>query len=206
MISCGCIFFAKMATETFTIVMIGAITVGIIAILFICQIFLWRRQNKRQQALIKAADSEYRSWRCNIYRSGKLSAIPTSICLGKGEHCYYKVSATLSEPKSIRKTTHFGGAVHVAKGVTLGGGNSISELHDEWRKISSGTLYVTNRRIIFDGDMQNRTVKLSELLSVLADARRIAISASNRQKTMLFSDLNGQIAHDIITILRKSAT
>ena len=84
-------------------------------------------------------------------------------------------------------------------------GSSHSESHDEWRELSSGVLYVTNRRIIFDGEKHNRTVKLSTIMSVQAEPLSIAVSTTNRQKTLLFTNVNGKIAQGVINIVRNSA-
>ena len=197
--------FAKIAQELAALPIIAAVTFGIVALLGICQIFVWRRRKREDRILLAATEEEYRRWRNDLAADKKLSPIPTTLCLAEDEHCYYQTSATLIEPKSVRDTVHIGGAAHIAKGVAVGGGNSHSESHDEWRELSTGTLCVTNKRIIFDGDMHNRTVKLSSLISVCAEPRQVAVSTSGNKKTMLFSNLNGKIAGEVIRIVRNSA-
>ena len=87
-------------------------------------------------------------------------------------------------------------------GLILGGGRSVSESHDEWRKISEGAVYVTSRRVIFDGDMDNRSVSLASIMSVQADADGAMITASSRQKTVGLADTNGLILRAAIQIAR----
>ena len=200
-------FFAKVAhgqEEVLALMIVIPVIVCILAVMGICHMFARRKQRQQYQALLAATEAEYKRWRREVARAGRLQVVPAAVCLNDGESCYYKTSATLAEPRSVRDTSHLGGAVRVAKGITVLGGNSHSESHDEWRDLSSGTLYITNKRIIFDGEMHNRTVKLVSLISVVAEPRMIAVSTSSRQKTMLLTRLNGKIAQGVINILRNS--
>ena len=116
----------------------------------------------------------------------------------------YRIAKAMSEA-SVRDTSHLGGAMRVARGVAVLAGSSHSESHDEWRELSSGVLYVTNRRIIFDGEMHNRSIKLSTVMSLQAEPLSLAVSLSNRQKTVLFTGINGKIAQGVINIVRNSS-
>lgn len=198
-------FLAKINPDLVPLIIILMTTGGICIILFVCQLFIWRKKKKSRLKLLAEMDDEYASWRRNVARSRKLEPIQTSLCLGEHERCYYQSSATLLEPRSVRNTIHLGGGVRIAKGVVVGAGNSYSESHDEWRELSSGALCITNKRIIFDGEMYNRTVKLSTLTAVSAEQLKLAVSSSTRQRTMLFTGLNGKLACGIINILRNSA-
>ena len=143
----------------------------------------------------------YRKWRKCVAENG-VDPVPVEIRLEKDESCYLNVGAILCEPRAVRQSVHTGGAVRVMKGVSIGRAYSTSESHDEWRRIASGRLYVTNKRILFDGDMQNRTVKMKDVVSVQHGNDYIAISSERRQKTMVFYGINGLIANDVINSLR----
>lgn len=199
------IFFAKANQDLITILIIPIVTACICAILGVCQLCIWRKKKKSLQKLLVAMDSEYANWRRKVAIMRKLEPIQTSLCLNGNEQCYYQASAMLLEPRAVRNTMHLGGGLRVAKGIMVGGGNSYSQSHDEWRELSCGTLCITNKRIIFDGEMHDRAVKLSALTAVSAEPLKLAISSSTRQKTMLFTGLNGKLARGIITILRNSS-
>lgn len=196
--------FAKISTEILWLLLPVYIAGACVFVLGIIQIFLWRRQKKKAKELIAATEAEYKRWLQQLAESRQLQTIETPLCLSGNERCYYQSPATLCEPRSIRNTTHVGGGVHIAKGVTIGGANSITEIHDEWRELSKGMFYITNKRIIFDGDMYNRAASFSSMISVVAEPLRLAVSTTSRQKTMLFSNLNGKMAAGIIKILRSS--
>ena len=180
----------------------AALIVAVFAAIHVCT----RRKQKRQyQELVAAADAEYKRWRHDVAVRRGLQTFDAEVSLEAGERCHYKTVATLAEPRAVRDTSHLGGAMRVAKGVAVLAGSSHSESHDEWRELSSGVLYVTNRRIIFDGEMHSRSIKLSTVMSLQAEPLSLAVSLSNRQKTVLFTGINGKIAQGVINIVRNSS-
>ena len=196
------VFAAKQPDEL--AIFIGIIAFVILAIACICHLIYQQQQKMQEEKKDAVARENYKKWRIAVSQKGSISCVPTSICLSAGERCYLVSTVTLCETRAVRNSTHTGGAVHLAKGLTVGQGYTTSESHDEWRAISHGKLYVTNTRILFDGDMQNRSIKMKDLLSVDAAPRQLAISTTTRKKTMVFKGINGQIARDIINILRRN--
>ena len=87
------------------------------------------------------------------------------------------------------------------RGLGVFEGESRAESHDEWRRISTGVFYVTNKRIVFDGDTQSREIKLGNVISTNADYQSLSITSAKRQKPMKFCGLNGQIARDTISMI-----
>ena len=191
-----------------------AIAIGFVPLCIILAIISYivtNRRQKRQAAeeaykLQTRLESEYKHWSMNVLSRNGLRPIATDLCLQKGEQCFFANPAVLYEPRSTRKSTPLGAGVRVARGVVIGGGGTISQTHDEWRHLSSGIFYITNKRIFFDGDMHDRTIKMPALTSVQASLDEIAISSSTRQKTMVFSGLNARIARDTIRLIQKAST
>ena len=190
------------------IICISAIVI-LLVIAIVAHIVSTRRTKRRNAeefaALKKRMASEYKDWCTKVVLNNGLKPISSNICLMNGERCFYSDNTILYEPRSVRNSTHLGGGVRVARGVVIGGGNSWSEAHDEWRAISSGTLYITNKRIIFDGEMHDRTIKFSALTVVQAGIQELTISCSTRQKTMVFGGINARIAQDTIRLLQKAS-
>ena len=172
---------------------VGAVVAGI------CMSAARKRERRR---LEERLNNQYVKWRAAIDRAGRLQPMAVGMHLSKGEVGYLQLRTTLCETRSIRNSTHTGGAVRIAKGITVGRGYSTSESHEEWRQISTGVLYVTNKRLVFDGDMQNRVVKIDDVVSAQAGAAQVAITAASRQKTMLFDRINGQIVRDVIEMIQ----
>jgi hypothetical protein len=99
-----------------------------------------------------------------------------------------------SEPRAVRYTEgkYGGGSVRVAKGVTIrsGRGNSKSESVDEIRMIDTGTLVITNKRIVFSGNIKSINIDLNKLINLTPYSDGIATRRSNKQKTEYFTNTN----------------
>ena len=158
--------------------------------------------SRRAKALKLRADLMYRrykDWFQAIQANG--GTIPTvelPVILQEGEEGLYQDSAQLLETRSVRTSRHGGSAIRIAKGVTIGQGRTRSESHEEWRQIAAGYLYITTHRLIFDGDMQSRNIKLSDIVSIDYDANNLQVATAKRQKTMIFASVNGYIANAIL--------
>jgi hypothetical protein len=180
----------------------GAAFAVLAAVYGICAAIQSEKRKRRDARLDAAADAQYRAWLAEVNRTGGIQSCETDIRLGNGEECFFSARATLREPRAVRVSHHSGVGVRALKGLGVMGGQTTSESHDEWRKISKGTLYVTNERVIYAGDMQSRSIKIGDIISIGADARAILIRSSKRQKAMCYTGLNGQIARDMIKMIQ----
>ena len=185
---------------------IGGVFLALFAIVGIINAIAEGMRKKSLELRANLMYARYKEWLSAIQQNG--GTIPTvelPIMLKDGEEGLYQDSAQMLETRSIRTARHGGAAVRVAKGVTIGQGRTRSESHEEWRQIATGYLYITSQRLIFDGDMQSRNIKLSDIVSVNYDANNIQIATSKRQKTMIFTSVNGYITHAILTAAIKEA-
>ncbi|MFL0198294.1 hypothetical protein ACJDU8_22415 [Clostridium sp. WILCCON 0269] len=104
-----------------------------------------------------------------LYRQGKsLPRMRCNIILHKGEICHLACGAKRYEVKnkSVGYSGGYGGvSFRIAKGVSIHTGRSRG--HTIRRDISYeyvGTLYITNKRVIFTGSNKNFSINLSKLL------------------------------------------
>ncbi len=177
----------------------------IAAIAVICAapiIYALIRDRKRKRNLTEIRKRNFARWAEWVKQHEQLPVVNADLMLERGEVCHHAADATLVEPRAVRVSNHGGAGMRVGGGLVVGGGRSISESHNEWRKISEGTVYVTSRRVIFDGDMDNRSVSLASILAVQADADNAMITTSARQKTIGLADTNGLILRAAIQIAR----
>ena len=95
----------------------------------------------------------------------ELPTIIADIALQKGEVCYIKKSSVKwYEKRSVRKTVG-GGKIKISKGFYLKmQSRTIST--SELKVINTGTVYLTNKRLIFMGDEKNSNIKLEKILSI----------------------------------------
>lgn len=116
------------------IVMLGAIPI-VYAIL---------RDRKRKRNLTETRKRNFARWTEWVKRNRHLPVVESSLMLEHGEVCHHSARATLVEPRAVRVSNHGGAAMRTRGGLILGGARSVSESHDEWRKISEGTVYVAS--------------------------------------------------------------
>lgn len=117
------------------------------------------------------------------------------ILLKKGESINLVLNnINFLEPRSVRYTKGGGGgvSVRVAKGVSVrsGSGQSRSESIDEIKLIDTGTLIITNKRIVFSGNIKTINIDLDKLINLTPYSDGIATRRSNKQKTEYFTNTN----------------
>ena len=69
-------------------------------------------------------------------------------------------------------------------------GSGQAESHGELRKIDSGILYVTSKRIIFNGTFKNYSYNSNKLVSVEPFTDALKIAVEGRQRTLTFTSSN----------------
>ena len=109
------------------------------------------------------------------------------ISLKQGEETLMNIPyVILSESRAIRTGAHMGARVRVAKGASIGGGRFESESHDELRVIDTGTFTLTDRRIVYSGELRTHVIPLRKVVAVKVVQGNIAINYEGRQKTQYF--------------------
>jgi hypothetical protein len=176
---------------------IGAVVLFIVFLVALDFIAVRLRRRRRDTALL----SEFEEWKKKTDAAGGIESANYGLQLPDGEECFYATRATLCEPRAVRVSRHGGVGLRATRRIGVFEGESRSESHDEWRAISSGILYMTNKRVIFAGDMHNRTVKLADILSVSAFIDALDIRTTKRMKSMRFSNINGSIANQVLSLL-----
>ncbi|MDD5615737.1 MAG: hypothetical protein PHH85_05995 [Candidatus Methanoperedens sp.] len=105
------------------------------------------------------------------------------IILKKNEVPYIMIpSVEFHEDRMVRHAV--GGAVRVMKGVYLGG--TRSESHPERRHIDTGSLILTNKRLVFSGSRKGIDVDLRKIISIDPYKDGIAVNRSNKKNTEWF--------------------
>lgn len=141
-----------------------------------------RRASERLEHMSQAAQ-EYLD---QLSRGTRPVPVQTAVFLPPDEVAVLvEPQSTLMEPRALRV---YGGAGTRIGGIYVGGG--VSESHQRLRTIASGELVLTTRRIVFDGDLESRAVKLTDVLSVQPWVDAIEVSTSRRQKNQFYSVQN----------------
>lgn len=102
--------------------------------------------------------------------SSTLVPVKANIIMQQGEECYYTNSAVRLKPKTVTigyKGGYTGVSFRVAKGVTLHtGGTTRQAIKENIMEKYQGTLYITNKRILFVAQQNGFTLPLNKLVTV----------------------------------------
>ena len=74
----------------------------------------------------------------------------------------------------------------------------------EKQLIATGTLIVTNKRVIFLGDHQNRSYKMEQVLDCNSDEFYLSVAAEGNEKQMIFEVFDAAIFKGIINLVRSN--
>lgn len=180
-------------------------SLAILIVSIVCLACSIGNDKERARRLDAYADEQYHQWQKIVDAAdGYMPEIPMPINLQKGEAGYFcSTSVTLCEPCAVRSGGYGGASVHVSKGLSLHTGRFASESHDEWREITTGNLYVTDKRIIFDGELKNRVINLEDVMSVAPGYRDACVNSAKLQKPIGFKHVNGQIFAAVVRALSR---
>lgn len=116
-------------------------------------------------------------WRIS---QGEVPAILAPIRLQRGEDCHWCSPASLHEQRTVTRRIGYSGPtarVRIAKGVYWRMGNlGVSRTTEDVLKLlDQGTLYLTNKRLLFDGANKTTNVTLKRIINftVYSDGLRI---------------------------------
>ena len=149
-----------------------------------------QRTRANRQRRFRAMQEELEAF---VTRAGEgLTPISTSLLLQKGEYGVLEEPTTPFETRAYRV---YGGGGTRIKGIYIGGG--VSESQQRLREIDTGTLTLT-KRLVFDGTHENRSIRLSDLLSVNPWSDAVEVSSQRRAKSQIFRVSNPLIWTTIV--------
>jgi hypothetical protein len=159
-----------------------------------------RRQPREDAERAANLEREAELYFARVKRLGAISPIESSLILGADEQALLSDESRLYETRAVRVGAGAGTSI---QGVHVGGG--ASESHDRVRLIDSGTLVLTTKRLVFDGGRENRTVQLTQILSVEMMADAIEVSTSRRSKSFIFAVPNPIIWSNVLRSTAQAA-
>ncbi|WP_203293494.1 hypothetical protein [Luteirhabdus pelagi] len=93
------------------------------------------------------------------------------INIQKSENLYFMTDVIWKEQRRVTKRINYSGPtarIKIAKGVyyRMGSISAKSVSEDVWQVIDSGSIYLTNKRLIFMGARGNKTIRLNKILDI----------------------------------------
>src|SRR5215510_1532346 len=140
-------------------------------------------------------DEAYRFF-LEIEEQKKHPITQVDVVLKEGEVGVLQAPSVLLETRAYRI---YGGAGTRVGRIYLSGG--ASESHQRLREIDSGILVLTNKRLIFDGGHENRSIRLQDVISANAWSDAVEISSSRRQKSQIHTVQNPILWAEMIQML-----
>ncbi len=128
--------------------------------------------------------------RFTAIKNGQLPVLEADILLRKGELCHFEAPCELVE--EVTRTRYVGGSqgvsIRIAKGVyyRVGGfkGQPVEETHKQ--VTDRGTLYITNKRIIFVGAKKNVTYPLNSIVNFVKYRDAVQFQKENESRPRYF--------------------
>jgi hypothetical protein len=101
---------------------------------------------------------------------GDLPRLDVPLNLKRGEQCHFQTPAIHLERRSLTRAIGYAGptgSIRIAKGIRFRVGAIVPQRITEevLAPLDSGVLYVTNRRLLFDGSKQSRTFELTKIIN-----------------------------------------
>ncbi len=136
-----------------------------------------------------------------IKQQKALTPISSSLVLGPKEQAFLEEETALQETRSVRQFRSTGVRVRLMKGLSVGQSGGRAESHKEWRILDTGKLILTNKKLVFDGGKEDRTIPLDKILTISPILDAIEVSSSSRSGSMVFPVKNPFIWATTIRIL-----
>ncbi|MHB0756902.1 hypothetical protein [Polaribacter sp. M15] len=126
------------------------------------------------------------------------------INIQKSESLYFMTSVNWKEQRRVTKRVNYGGVtarVKIAKGVyyRMGSFSAKTVSDDVWQVIDNGTIYLTNKRLIFMGSRGNKTIRINKILNIAPYRNGIDIQKETGKSPFLEFKDNVDIFSMILT-------
>lgn len=122
--------------------------------------------------------------------NGDLAAVEVDINLQRGETCYFTAPMEWYEMRTVTRSIRYGGPsarIRLAKGIYYRVGSvqvqRVSE--DVMKLIDTGTIYLTNKRLVFMGAKKNSTTRLNKILDFTPYSNGVEIQKDSGKSPFL---------------------
>jgi len=112
--------------------------------------------------------------------NGQLTRLDAPVILQRGEECYAHLQCSLHELRTVTKAVAYhgpAGRIRIMKGLSWRYGyvNVNRVTSEQLKEIDAGTLYVTNKRLLFNGARKNSSLPLKRVIhfALFSDAIQI---------------------------------
>ena len=139
--------------------------------------------------------------------NGQMPVVEAPITLQKSETCHFTAHCEWWELRTRTTRINYAGptaSIRIAKGLRFRLGSIAPQrvTTDELTRIDQGTVFFTNKRVIFDGSKKNTAIKHSALIGIQAYSDALVLEkATGRSPYLFIKDADMERAAAIITTL-----
>jgi hypothetical protein len=128
-------------------------------------------------------------------RYGELPVVDAGVHLQRQETCHFSTPATWNEMRSVRVGVNYMGPtlrIKIAKGLywRMGQFRGAPITKDMLVKVDTGTVFITNKRVIFSGPMRSNSVRLDRVLDITPYADGVGIQKDTGKSPIYGFDRN----------------
>jgi hypothetical protein len=176
-------------------VFIVIVVIAVAILLVLDAIRTYMNKGKSEDRVKRMAD-EAKMFLERLEHRKELPSVAVDIVLKDGEFGIFQEPSILYESRSYRV---FGGGGTDVAGIFIGGG--ASEAQQRLKQIDSGKIVLTNQRLVFDGQMENRVLNLKDVVSATPWTDAIEVGSSRKQKSQIYTVGNPLIWAPMIQML-----
>ena len=138
-------------------------------------------------------------------RRGRLPILKTNkLFLRSGEQCHY-IDKAIYEKKTVRKRYVRRNGGFSAPGLFQGtrvhfGGGTTDQIDHVTHQMLRGILYITNRRIIFQGDQEGFEIKVDDLTAITPYSNCVELQTAKTNYTIFVP--NGSVTQAVLQLVR----
>jgi len=143
--------------------------------------------------------------------NGDIPVVAAPINLQKSETCHFAAPCEWREMRTRTTRINYGGpvaSIRIAKGLRYRIGSIAPQrvTTDELTPIDEGTVFFTNKRVIFDGANRNTAIRLSALIGIQAYSDALVLEkATGRSPYLVMHDADLERAAIILSTLIAAA-
>jgi len=132
-----------------------------------------------------------------------IKPINISIHLPKGELCYFAEEVDLYQEKKVTKRISYNGPtlrLKIWKGLYWRFGNLAvgRKTKDEFIKVDSGILYITNKRLLFTGSLNNKSIFYNKIINIANNDEGIEIIKDSGKSEYFLMESQSQFAAQLV--------
>ena len=182
---------------------VAIIVIAIIGGVIVVVVTVIRDKQRREQRAVLFKQA--RDFAATVQQNRALPIVPANIILKPGESAFYSTPSALYETRAVRQYQAGHTGFRVAKGVYVGGTSGRSISTQQWAKLDTGSLTITNKRLVFVGGKEDRVIPLGKVVSVNSILTGIVVSVEGRQKAIALEATNSLIATLIIRLCSQAS-